>query len=51
MFDMNGLHISHIKKIMADNWPFWPALPIFLQILHKFELIRAISEMDVWYKF
>ena len=42
--------ITHIKKIMADNRPFWPDL-ISVRILPNFELIRAISEMGVWYKF
>ena len=57
LFNSNGLailsgfpDITHIKKIMADNYCGRHDL-ISVRILHNFELIRAISEIDVWYKF
>ena len=58
LFYSNGLaiwtgfpDITHIKKIMVDNRPFWRPWPSFCPILPNFEAIRAISEMDVWYIF
>ena len=36
---------------MAANRPFWPPSHSFCPDLARFELIRAISEMDIWYKF
>ena len=51
LFDSNGLAIwsdvpatTHIKKIIAVYLPS-------VQILPSFELIKAISEMDIWHKF
>ena len=50
LFYSNGLailsgfpDITHIKKIIHDL--------VSVRILLNFELIRAISEMDIWYKF
>ena len=43
--------ITYIKKIIADNRPFWqPYDLVSVRILPNFELIRAISEMDIWLK-
>ena len=45
LFNNNGLHvdiwsgfpdITHIKKIMADNRPFWPPGPSFYPKLVQF---------------
>ena len=55
LFYSNGLaiwsgfpDITHIKKL-------WPIIGhhdlVSVRILPNFELIQAISEMDIWYKF
>ena len=56
LFYSNGLAIwsgfqdmTHIKKIMADNFGRHDLVSV--QILLNFKLFRAISEMDIWYKF
>ena len=56
LFNSNGLaiwsgfpDITHSKKIMADNLGRHDLISV--RILPSFELIRAISGMDVWYKF
>ena len=61
LFYSNGLticsgfpDITHIKQIMADNQiigHFGRHDLVSFRILPNFELIRAISEMDIWYKF
>ena len=58
LFYCNGLaiwsgfpDITHKKKKIADIQSFQSPWPSFCPILPNFELIRAISEMDIWYKF
>ena len=58
LFYSNGLaiwsgfpDITHIKKRMADNRHFGHHDLVSVRILPNFELIRAISEIDIWYKF
>ena len=57
LFNSNGLaiwlsDIMHITKIMADNLcHFGRHDLVSVRILPNFELIRAISEVDIWYKF
>ena len=53
LFYSNGLaiwsgfpDIMHIKKLMEKNFGL-----VSVRILPNFELIRAISELDIWYKF
>ena len=42
------LDITHIKKLIADNRPFSRHDLVSVRIMPNFELIRDISEMDIW---
>ena len=54
MVQLSGL-VFQILRILKKLWPiighFGRHDLISVLILPNFELIRAISEMDVWYKF
>ena len=58
LFNSNGLALWSGFPDITHNKKLWPIIDNFgrhdlisVRILPNFELIRAISEMDVWYKF
>ena len=58
LFNSNGLaiwsgfpEITKIMAVMAIIGHLGHHDLVFVRILPNFELIRAISKMDIWYKF
>ena len=52
LFYSNGLAIwSGLKNLWPIIGHFGPHDLVSVRILPYFELIRAISELDIWYKF